>query len=75
MVHLEMMCKVMISACCIHNIVRDSNERLFEYFTQGEHEDMGFRRGKNVLNQSNVDIDAADKHMQIARDIVPNKIK
>ena len=76
MVNLEMMCKVIISACCVHNIVikSDSNERLYEYFAQGENDEIGFRRGDNASNQLDKDLDAADKRTQIARDLVRERI-
>ena len=38
MVDIEIMCKIIISTCCIHYVAIkcDSNERLYELFRQGD---------------------------------------
>ena len=75
MVDIETMCKIIISTCCIHNIVikLDSNERLYELFTQGEQDENGLGREDTFASLADIDVDAADKRFQICNDLARNR--
>ena len=70
------MCKIIISTCCIHNIVIkcDSNERSIELFRQGDVDEVALVRDETFFSLSYVDVDAADKRLQICQDHARNKI-